>query len=63
MSVSKIFATNVFNEEVMKASLSSETFNSLNKTVEEGAPLDITVANEVANAMKDWAISKGATHF
>ncbi|MBO5713663.1 MAG: glutamine synthetase III [Clostridia bacterium] len=63
MSITEIFATNVFNEEVMKASLSSETFNSLNKTVEEGAPLDITVANEVASAMKDWAISKGATHF
>lgn len=63
MSISEIFATNVFNEEVMKASLSPETFASLSKTVEEGEPLDITVAQEVANAMKDWAISKGATHF
>lgn len=63
MSISEIFATNVFNEEVMKAQLSPETFASLLKTVEEGAPLDINVAQEVANAMKDWAISKGATHF
>ena len=63
MSISDIFASNVFNEEVMKKALSKETFSSLSKTVEEGAPLDITLAQEVANAMKEWAISKGATHF
>lgn len=63
MSISEIFATNVFNEEVMRAALSPETFSSLTKTVEEGEPLDITLAQEVANAMKDWAIGKGATHF
>ena len=63
MTINEIFATNVFNEEVMKASLSPETFSSLKNTVEVGAPLDITVAQEVANAMKDWAIAKGATHY
>ena len=47
----------------MKKTLSPEIFKKLLKTVDEGAELDITVAQEVANAMKDWAIEKGATHY
>ena len=63
MFIPEIFAENVFNEEVMKKTLPPEIFDSLHKTVEEGASLDITVAQVVADAMKNWAISKGATHF
>ena len=63
MNVPEIFAENVFNEEVMKKTLPEDIFNSLRRTVEEGASLDITVAQAVADAMKNWAISKGATHF
>ena len=47
----------------MKQTLPKDIFDSLRKTVEEGATLDITVAQAVADAMKNWAISKGATHF
>lgn len=63
MNIPKIFAENVFNEEIMKQTLPKDIFDSLRKTVEEGATLDITVAQAVADAMKNWAISKGATHF
>ncbi len=63
MNIPEIFAENVFNEEVMKATLPSDVFNSLLLTVEEGATLDISVAQKVADAMKNWAISKGATHY
>ncbi|MBR4868938.1 MAG: glutamine synthetase III [Clostridia bacterium] len=52
-----------FNDEVMKQRLPLEIYHSLHKTIEEGTDLDITVANEVAKAMKDWAIEKGATHY
>ncbi|MBO5926283.1 MAG: glutamine synthetase III [Clostridia bacterium] len=63
MNIPEIFAENVFNEEVMKKTLPSNIFNSLRSTVEEGVALDITVAQAVADAMKNWAISKGATHY
>ncbi len=63
MNIPEIFAENVFNEEVMKRTLPPEIFNSLRKTVEQGESLDITVAQAVADAMKTWAIEKGATHF
>ena len=63
MNIPEIFAENVFNEEVMKKTLPPEIFNSLRKTVEQGESLDITVAQAVADAMKTWAIEKGATHF
>lgn len=62
-TVTSIFGENVFNETVMKARLPKETFKQLMKTIEGGEKLDPTVANIVANAMKDWAIEKGATHF
>ena len=47
----------------MKATLSNEVYTSLKRTIDEGAELDIGVANAVANAMKEWAVSKGATHY
>ncbi len=53
----------VFNDAVMQERLPKETYRSLHKTIESGNELDITVANAVAVAMKDWATEKGATHF
>ncbi|MGI6021166.1 MAG: glutamine synthetase III [Lachnospiraceae bacterium] len=61
--VSEYFGSSVFDDRVMKATLSADVYKSLKKTIDEGAKLDISVANAVATAMKDWAISKGATHF
>ena len=62
-AVTSIFGENVFNESTMKARLPKETYKQLMKTIEGGEKLDPAVANIVANAMKDWAIEKGATHF
>ncbi|MGI6119399.1 MAG: glutamine synthetase III [Desulfosporosinus sp.] len=59
----KIFGENVFNDAVMRERLPKATYKSLRKTIEKGLPLDPGVAEIVANAMKDWAIEKGATHF
>lgn len=53
----------VFNDEVMKERLPKETYKALKKTMLNGESLDLNVANVVANAMKDWAVEKGATHF
>ncbi len=61
--VTEIFGSMVFDDLTMKANLSSDTYIKLKKTIDEGAPLDLSVANVVAEAMKDWAIEKGATHF
>src|SRR5512137_2145359 len=58
-----IYGSNVFNDSVMRQSLPKETYKSLRKTIEEGSPLEPEVAEVVASVMKDWAISKGATHF
>ena len=63
MSVPQIFASDVFNCQVMQERLPKETYKSLVKTIRFGHPLDMSVANVVANAMKDWAVEKGATHF
>ena len=62
-NVPEIFGTMVFNEQIMKARLPKETYKAMKKTIEEGLPLNIEIANVVANAMKDWAVEKGATHF
>ncbi len=62
-TVSDYFGVNVFDDRVMKATLSAKVYNSLKQTIDEGKALDVSVANAVASAMKDWAISKGATHF
>lgn len=63
MNIPEIFAENVFNEKAMKSVLSTEVYRSLKKAVNENEPLDFNVAQEVADAMKQWAISKGATHY
>ena len=61
--VSELFGSNVFNDDVMKQRLPRETYRQLQLTIKQGKHLDSTVANVVANAMKDWAIEKGATHY
>ncbi len=61
--VPELFGSMVFNESVMKERLPKDVFKALGRTILEGTALDPTVANIVANAMKDWAISKGATHY
>ena len=61
--VSEIFGENVFGDSVMKERLPKETYRQLQRTIKNGRRLDSAVAAVVANAMKDWAIEKGATHF
>ena len=61
--IPEIFGSLVFNESVMKDRLPKDTYKALKKTRDEGIPLDAQVANVVANAMKNWAIEKGATHY
>ena len=61
--VTEYFGSMVFDERVMKAALSEKVYKSLKRTVDRGTPLDISVANAVAAAMKDWAVEKGATHY
>ncbi|HIV67863.1 MAG TPA: glutamine synthetase III [Candidatus Butyricicoccus stercorigallinarum] len=62
-NIPEIFAENVFNENVMRDKLPKEVFKKLMKTIDLGEPLDVSIANVVANAMKDWAVEKGATHY
>lgn len=62
-TISDIYGSMVFNDKVMKERLPKETYKAMKKTIENGQPLDRGVANIVANAMKDWAIEKGVTHF
>lgn len=62
-TVPELFGSQVFNETVMKARLPKDTFKALMKTRKEGQPLVPDVANVVANAMKDWAVEKGCTHY
>ena len=62
-SVSEYFGSLVFDDRVMKANLTADVYRSLKKTIDEGAKLDISVANAVAAAMKDWAVANGATHY
>jgi len=62
-TLKELFGSMVFNDCEMRQRLPKETYKALKKTIDEGAPLDISVANVVANAMKEWAIEKGATHF
>lgn len=63
MDVTKIFGSNVFNDDVMKKRLPKDTYKLLKKTIKEGTELAPEVADVVASAMKDWAIEKGATHY
>ena len=59
----QIFGSLVFNDSVMKERLPKETYKAMLKTIQNGEDLNLEVANVVANAMKDWAIEKGATHY
>ena len=61
--VSEYFGSLVFDDKVMKEKLSSDVYKSLKRTIKDGRSLDLSVANAVATAMKDWAVSLGATHF
>lgn len=63
MNVTEHFACNVFNDETMRNALPAEVYKSLRRTIDAGEPLDSTIASVVANAMKVWAVSKGATHY
>ncbi len=62
-SVEAIYGENVFSLNVMKEVLSKKAYESISKTINDGGALDPAIAPEVATAMKDWAVSKGATHF
>jgi glutamine synthetase len=63
MDVTKIFGTNVFNDEVMRKWLPKDTYKALKKAIENELHLPEEVADVVANAMKDWALERGATHY
>ena len=62
-NVPEVFGSMVFDERVMKSRLSEKIYKSLKQTIRKGQPLDLSVANAVADAMKDWAVEKGATHY
>ncbi|WP_268898990.1 glutamine synthetase III family protein [Geomonas diazotrophica] len=58
-----MFGQNVFNQSVMRDKLPKAVFKNLKKTIDEGLPLDPSIADVVASAMKEWAVERGATHF
>ena len=62
-SISENFGKNLFSDEVMKERLPKEVYRKLKKTIEDGTELDRSIADVVANAMKNWALEHGATHF
>ena len=62
-TVSDYFGSMVFDDKVMRSMLSAEVYRSMRKTINQGDPLNPEIANAVAQAMKNWAVSKGATHF
>ena len=62
-NVSEIFGSMVFNDDVMRERLPKEVYKSLIKTIATGRTIDPSIADVVANAMKDWAVEKGATHY
>ena len=53
----------VFDDKVMRSMLSAEVYRAMRKTINQGNPLNHEIANAVAQAMKEWAVSQGATHF
>ncbi|MDO5547889.1 MAG: glutamine synthetase III [Eubacteriales bacterium] len=63
ISIPEIFGEYVFNESTMRSKLPKEVFKKLKKTIDYGEPLDPSIANDVAHAMKEWAVGKGATHY
>jgi len=62
-SVTEIFGSNVFNDVVIRERLPKNAYKEFMKTTKHGEPLELALADVIANAMKDWAIEKGATHF
>ena len=62
-TITNVFGKKVFNDAVMKARLPKETYKEVRKAIDDGKRLDIETANVVANAMKDWAVENGVTHF
>ena len=62
-NLESLFGSDVFDRRVMKATLSTEIYQKLQEAITQGQELDKEVANAVAVAMKNWAVSKGATHF
>src|SRR5574344_2578174 len=62
-NIPEIFGSMVYNQQVMKQTLSPEVYDELTRTMENGTPHKIEVANQIAESMKNWAISKGATHY
>ena len=63
INIPEIFASMVFGDVAMREKLSKDTYKRLKQTIAEGKHLDITLANEVAHGMKEWALEKGATHY
>ncbi|MCD8286161.1 MAG: glutamine synthetase III [Clostridia bacterium] len=63
MNVPEMFGENVFNDAVQREMLPKEVYKALRATIEAGKRLDVSIAGAVAAAMKDWAVSKGATHY
>jgi glutamine synthetase len=59
----ELFGSNVFNEETMKERLSAASYNAWKKCITNAQPLDLATANEIAQAMKQWVVEKGATHY
>ena len=59
----ELFGSMVFDEETMKERLSPSCYRQWKQSVSDGTPLDISTANEIAEAMKQWAVEKGATHY
>lgn len=62
-NIPEIFGCMVFNDDVMRERLPADVYESLSRTIETGKPIDASIANIVAAAMKDWAVEKGATHY
>jgi glutamine synthetase len=63
VTVPEIFGTYVFNDSVMKERLREDIYYALQKTIHDGKALDPQIADAVAEAMKDWAVERGATHY
>ncbi|MGN1143498.1 MAG: glutamine synthetase III, partial [Anaerovoracaceae bacterium] len=61
--VTEIFGSNVFDDSVMKDRLPKDVYKQVQRTIKDNKKLDASIADVVANAMKDWAVEKGATHF
>ena len=61
--ITQVFGSHVFSDAVMRERLPKNIYTAIKATIDDGEPLDSSIANVIANAMKDWAIEKGATHF